>query len=524
MTMYKIIIVEDDRIIRKGLCKTIPWEQHNILVAGDAGDGEMAISLIEKEQPQVVVSDINMPFMNGIEMAKVVREKSPSTRIIFLTGYEDFNFAKEAIKLRAFDYLLKPIDSTHLLQKVKEAVAEWEREQEDVRKIEASIPLLQQNFLQKLAGQGAEQVDIEGELFRLGIQLEGPFFSSMLIHVEAGEESLKEANSQMAKIVSSCMLVTDGIVLHAGEKEIAVFLSLDSKNDNKMEQLAKQLINHKDMNLPTMTITLGRVYSHLFELSNAYLDCRLAMDIRHIMGTGDIYSIDDALSNRQSSIEEVKIIESKLEEQIRLGLPGVIMATLEELNDAIFTSKNLTLIDMKILAIKYSSRLFYEIEKWKKEEMRSFDSSKYYKDIMALASLNEMIAILRQLVQEWAALINKEHQNRYSLVDQAIEYMKKSYHDSGLTLSKVASHVHVSPPYLSNLFKVEKGFNFGDCLLELRMKRAIEILTTEQVKTYEVSERAGYNNPQYFSICFKKYTGYTPAEFRKKHRENVHFF
>lgn len=522
MTMYKIIIVEDDRIIRLGLCKTIPWEEHNFFVAGDAGDGEVAIDLIEKEQPHVVISDINMPFMNGIEMAKLVKAKSTSTRIIFLTGYEDFNFAKEAINLRAFDYLLKPVDSNLLLQKAKEAAADWEKEQADARKIEASIPLLQQSFLQKL--EGKEHVDIEEELYGLGLHLEGPFFSSMLIHLEDGEEPLKEVSTVIAAAIANLMTESNGVVLHARENEIAVFLSLESKNDHKMKQFAAQLINQEEKNLPIMTITLGRTYNHLFELSNSYLDCRLAMEIRHIMGTGNIYSIDDALSNRQTNIEDVKGLESRLEEQIRLGLPGLARETLEELDEAIFKSKNLPLKDMKILAIKYSSMLFYEIEKWKKEDMSSFDSSKYYEDIMGFTTLNEMMAILQQLVQEWAALISKENQSQYSLVDQAIEYMKESYHESGLTLSKVASHVHVSPPYLSNLFKVEKGFNFGDYLLELRMKKAIEILTTEHVKTYEVSERVGYNNPQYFSICFKKYTGYTPAEFRKKHRGNVQFF
>ncbi|WP_462405404.1 response regulator [Gracilibacillus sp. Marseille-QA3620] len=522
--MYKLIIVEDDYIIRRGLCKTMPWEEHDFYVAGDAGDGKMAIALIEKEQPQVVISDINMPFMNGIEMAKLVKEKSPSTRIIFLTGYEDFNFAKEAIKLRAFDYLLKPVDSNHLLQKTKEAAADWDKEQADTRKIEASISLLQKNFLQKLASQGKEHVDIEGELVGLGIHLEGPFFSSMLIHFEEGEESVRELSMKIAANIVSLLNVSDGVVLHAGENEMAVFLSMESKDDKKAEQLAKQLISQKRKKSPIMTITLGRAYNHFFELSNSYLDCRLAMDIRHIMGTGHIYSIDDALSDHQNGKEEVKMYESELEEQIRLGLPGVVSKTLEELEKAIFICKNLTLTEIKILAIKYSSMLFYEIEKWKKEETSRFDSSKYYKDIMGLTSLNEMMTILQHLVLEWAALINKENKNQFTLVDQAIEYMKESYHESGLTLSKVATQVHVSPPYLSNLFKVEKGFNFGDYLLELRMKKAIEVLTTEHVKTYEVSERVGYNNPQYFSICFKKYTGYTPAEFRKKHRENVHFF
>ncbi|WP_077247917.1 response regulator transcription factor [Bacillus sp. FJAT-27986] len=519
MTMYKVIIVEDDRIIRQGLCKTIPWEHHGFCVAGEAGDGEIAMELIEQEQPQVVVSDINMPFMNGIEMAKLVKEKSPTSKIIFLTGYEDFNYAQEAIKLRAFDYLLKPVDSTLLLEKAKEAAFEWEKERADYKKIQASIPLLQQNFLQKLARQEKERVDIEEELFSLGIHLEGPFYSSMLIHCEQEEGLIDKFSAKIATLISESVKPCMGVVLNAGENEVAIFLSLETNQNNRMNLLANNILKLMGSTRLLMTITLGRIYNNLFELSNSFLDCRLAMDIRHIMGHGQIYSIDDAPSDWQISKEKLIGIERKLEEQIILGLPGSITKTLDELNEVIFNCRNLTLKEMKILAIKFSSMLFYEIEKWKQEEMNSFDSSIYYDDIMGLKSLNEMMEILQRLVQEWALLMNKGlKNNRYSLVDQAINYMKESYQESGLTLLKVAKQVHVSPPYLSNLFKVEKGFNFGDFLLELRMNKAIDILTTEYVKTYEVSERVGYNNPQYFSICFKKYTGYTPAEFRKKHR------
>src|SRR5699024_9861539 len=104
--MHKIIIVEDDRIIRKSLMNA-PWDKHGFMLVGEATNGEDAIQLVEIEQPQVVISDIKMPFMNGLEMAKVIKQKSPLTKVIFLTGYEDFNYAQEAVKLQAYDFVLK---------------------------------------------------------------------------------------------------------------------------------------------------------------------------------------------------------------------------------------------------------------------------------------------------------------------------------------------------------------------------------------------------------------------------------
>ena len=123
--MYKIIVVEDDRIIRRGICQTIPWRENRIEVVGEASDGEMALELIAQHQPHLVISDINMPFLNGLDMARQLKEISSQTKFIFLTGYEDFSYAQQAVQLKAFDYLLKPVDSELLLEKVKEALAEW---------------------------------------------------------------------------------------------------------------------------------------------------------------------------------------------------------------------------------------------------------------------------------------------------------------------------------------------------------------------------------------------------------------
>lgn len=127
--MHKILIVDDDRIIRKGLIQTIPWAKNGFHVTGEAGDGEEALAMIRKDPPQVVVSDIRMPFMDGLELAKHTKETYPDIKFIFLTGYEDFSYAKRAIDLQAVDYLLKPVERDILLEKAKQVAADWDKEQ-----------------------------------------------------------------------------------------------------------------------------------------------------------------------------------------------------------------------------------------------------------------------------------------------------------------------------------------------------------------------------------------------------------
>lgn len=517
--MHKVIVVEDDRIIRRGICSAIPWEEHGFAVAGEAGDGEVALDLIKKEQPQVVISDINMPFMNGLEMTKIIKEISPGTRVIFLTGYEDFKYAHEAVKLRAFDYLLKPVDTDVLLKKAKEAAADWENEVLTEKRIIESMPLLQQKFFQKLIREGEERVDVEIGLADLGIHLKGPYFAVMLIkHPAKREEESERLKETTATIASSLFKDIYSVVMHVDADEFAVLLSLEDDSDVRKGQFAQELISKltTEANDP-VTVTLGRTYSNLFEVGKSFLEARLSMDMRHIMGTGRVFSFDEAVSKNDQIKDNLDDLEIELENQIKLGLPEKAKETLGHITNAIVERKAVQLSGLKILALKFSTLLFFEIQKWKREETVRFNSSNIYKDIMDLQSLTDMVEILDRLIEQWSSAVYQKHEkSQLSHVDQAIKYIKENYYDSSLTLQKVADFIFVSTPYLSNLFKLEKGFNFGDYLLELRMNKAMELFREEILKTYEVCEKVGYSNPQYFSICFKKFTGCTPAEYKKR--------
>ncbi len=511
--MYKVIVVEDDRIIRRGICQSIRWEEHGFIIAGQAGDGEVALELIEKVKPQVVISDINMPFMDGLEMGKRIKEMSPETRIIFLTGYEDFKYAHQAIKLKAFDYLLKPVDSELLLTKAQEAAADWEHEYKKEKKLKESLPYLQQKFFQQLTMEGEKLVDVEKELAELGVELEGPFYTAVLVHSPKGLR--EESKIKMIEINSSLFSQGNFMIMNIESHEYAILLSLENDYDNRKWQLSQLLLDSFNEN--SVTITLGRTYSNLFELGKSLLESRLAMEMKHIMGTGKVFSFEDTVSSSSETEDKLKKVELELESQIKLGIPEKVRETLNELHHAIVEKRSVPLSDLKALALKFSTMLFFEVEKWKKEELKSFDSSDVYKEIIKMETLSEMMEILNSLILQWdEEMYRKEEKNSFSHVDQAIKFIKEHYHDSTLTLKKVAEFIHVSTPYLSNLFKLEKGFNFGDYLLEIRMKKAMEELRKADIKTYEVCEMVGYNNPQYFSICFKKFTGYTPAEYKKQ--------
>ncbi|QUW21558.1 response regulator [Sporosarcina sp. Marseille-Q4063] len=509
--MDKVIIVEDDRIIRRSLSRA-PWKEHGFILAGEAADGESALELIEREQPHVVVSDISMPFMNGLDMARVIKETSPHTKVIFLTGYEDFKYAQEAVQLKAFDYLLKPVKIDDLIEKVKKAAAECNQEMTNERRFVESLPLLQQRFLRKLANQdGATIVDIEKELADLDVQLEGPFYNVLLINVN------EEEKAQVTETISEMPSNGSGYLLNGEMNEMVLLLSLDTDDGEREKKLAVDILEQLKAQLEnSVTITIGRTYRNLFEISTSFVESRLAMDMKHIMGTSRVYSIDDTIPCTMQNVNILNELNEEFNTQIRLESPLKVKETLEKLCEAITDNKNIPLSEIKLLALKYSTSLYYQIKKWKKGEEESLSMTVLFDHILQLESLHEMSKTLQGLVDEWSDSMDKEKNlNHNSLVDNAMAYMNENFHDLTLTQQKVADKVFVSAPYLSNLFKLEKGLNFGDYLLELRITKAMELLRDQNAKVYKVAESVGYSNPQYFGVCFKKYTGHTPGEYRK---------
>ncbi|MGE8080013.1 response regulator transcription factor [Peribacillus loiseleuriae] len=521
--MQKVIIVDDDRIIRQWLSTAIPWQEYGFKLAGEASDGETAIELIEKEQPQIVISDINMPFMDGLELAKQVKSKSPDTYIIFMTGYEDFKYAHEALKLKVFDYLLKPVDKDQLLEKIKEAAMEWKANQKREKNLVEVTPYLQRNIFHKLTEPTNIPIDIEQELLSLGIELQGSCFVAILIKIDERSPTginVENLKTSIKAVISQDLKKNQGAVMDAGIEQLLLLLSPHEEIEEiKISRFIHHLFQeiHKKIGIYT-TVTFGRIYQEPFEMGFSILEAHLAMNMRHIMGKGQVYTLDDIVSDDSHYQKDITQLEEELVEQIKRGLPDKANETIQLIFRILVECKDATLQDIRFLAVKYITLLFHEAEKWNWRHTNSEYLTDHYREVMKMETLHEIFDLVQSILQEWKEFMNqKKEKNSFTIVDQAMEYVDAHYHLEGLTLQKVANIIHVSAPYLSNLFKVEKGINFGDYLLGLRMRKAMELFSENKIKTYEVADMVGYNNPQYFSICFKKYTGYTPAEYRKTH-------
>ncbi|WP_167568941.1 response regulator [Brevibacillus migulae] len=533
--MRKIVIVDDDRIIRKGIRHTIPWSENGYEIVGEASDGEQGLQVVEETQPHIVITDIKMPFMDGLEMANAVREKLPETKIILLTGHEDFGYAHEAIKLRAFDYLLKPVDSTVLLEKVNQASKEWEHHQKIKEKLKEGIPFLRQRFLQHLLHSRMDEQNVRTEAEYLGVNLQGPYFSVLLVkaddyfqHAAAERDLVLEKEILKFCIYNICeeIMLTEqrGAVFDGQGDQLVVICSSPADQQTAeamMAELAERIrVNSKTFLQSTVTIAMGNVYEGWSGIAASYQDACSAIEFRHMIGKDQVFAIKDTgLAPANPSSMDVASLEKELVLKIRLGLKREAIHLVDQFAAALLRDNYCTLHEVRLIAIRIVVLLFREAAECAKgwEEQHRHELTSYYTEVHELQTVLEIFERVKALIGEISGHINDQRENQKNeLVEKAMRYMEENYANEELSLQEVATQVHISPTYLSIIFKQEKGVNFSDYLLETRMKKAMEYLRHHNMKAYEVAEKVGYSNPQYFSVCFKKYTGYSPMDFKKQ--------
>jgi two-component system, response regulator YesN len=533
--MHKVLIIDDDRIIRKGLVTTIPWEQHDFQLVGEAADGERGLEIIENCQPHIVISDIKMPFMDGLDMARIAMGRYPAMKFIFLTGYQDFTYAQKAIKVKAVDYLLKPIDKKVLLEKVQKAAGEWDVEQDERQKITQAKPFLRQVLLKKIIECQGKETDLLQEAISLGIELRGQTLLVFLIKIdEYYQESAKKAHDiEKNEYLKFCtcnaceeLLQQEGMggVVELERDELTmIYCSNETKEraEEKSRALAEKIKNTvKKYFRTTLTIALGGAYHGILCVRSSYQEARYAMNCRYLIGKDQVFSIGDVeFLSREDQGVQIEVQDDEFVNKVKLGFVQDALEFLNNLECKMMQQNDASLPYVRLRAVELLISLFRGAAEWAKEweTVQQQSVPIYYSRINRMQTIREIIDLIRQVVCDLGEFVNMQNESqRCGVVESAALYIEEHYASPGLSLQEIGQYVHMNPIYLSVLFKKEKNITFTDFLLQIRMKKAMEMLRCHHMKNYEVAERIGYSSPEYFSVCFKKYTGYSPIEFKNK--------
>lgn len=543
MNEIKVFLVEDEMVIRRGIKNSIDWEKEGYIFCGEASDGELAYPMIIKEKPDILITDIRMPFMDGLELCKLVKKELPNIKILILSGYDEFDYAKEAIRLGVTEYLLKPISSGKLLEALNGVSESIRREKEDKDLVRKYMEEMRENtehekqkfFEQMIAGNLSMADALEtGKKYEMN--LSAGMYNLLLFRFTLGKENRKsgellgEAEYAIEKLTERLEYVFE---FQRGVEGWAFLLMAD--NEEQMSERVKEL--SKDLeeimkNYSTIAYFggIGQPVARLRELEESFREAERALAARFTMELNRIISVEDIrMAQNVDTLDDIEITSfgeiektrTMLEKFLNNGAEDeidefvdVYINELPEENLKSVLMRQYIIMDAYIVMMSFCEKI-EGIE----GEMQA-QSEELKNSMKTIQTLEEIKNYIRMLLKKIIGVRDTISGRRYSdIIEIAKDQIRKTYMSDEISLNTIAAEVGMSPSYFSSIFSKEMAKTFVEYLTEIRMDRAKELLMCSSMKTSEIGYEVGYKDPHYFSYIFKKTQNCTPKEFRARGKE-----
>lgn len=531
--MYKMIVVDDEDWVRRGIKECVDWERYNIEIIGEAEDGTDALQLIKKYKPEIMITDVYMPQMNGLVLTKKAQNVVPNMKVIILSGYDDFKYAQSAIKNKAFDYILKPIEVEKIVVIIKEACDQLKKEarrlkerKELKKQLEESLPLVKERYLNYILNNRGYLTDIQDEYGYLNLSISSKNIVVTVLEIEYRKLIKNQENRQLKMILVKNMINESfaewqgELVEHYPDR---IVLILNYKNQKKFKNRIYKLIKEINKKLKTynifITAGIGGFYNLSEKIFKSYREALEIIQYKIIMDNENVFFMDDITATRGNIFSFYPYqIEKKIVTLINIGeISNAIDRWNEFVNYFLFRD-DITPIQIKRACLQLYYKLKKKTIEWNFINQYPTDLEQNIENnIINETSLETLKKIIKNYIISLGEKIKKEIENNNKLIiKKAIKYMNENY-DKNISLKNIADNVHLTHNYFSNLFKREIGETVMSYLMDIRMEEAKKLLRNTDLKIYEISEKVGYEDPNYFGRVFKKYNGLTPIKYRVKY-------
>lgn len=529
--MYTLLIADDEPLIRNGVKKIIDWESLGFSRIFLAEDGQEALDIIKNNHVDLVLTDIVMPFMDGLELSEILAKDYPQIHVVILTGHEDFEYAQKSVNLGVKNYILKPIGAESLYKKMKQICERLHIENKQRQYVSSiknqlcqSMPALRDQTLNKIVCSQDRNLNLYLERAK-SLQLdlgEGPYEVGIMdIDLEDIPASDYDLYLFAAKNIARECLGEKHYVFEDGKDRIIILFKCQELDDESHEiiydvlcVIQKSIYN--TIQLKT-TCTIGTTAGTVKELNHAYRNAKKALECKYSLGSNNVYDIGD-LNYLEQSFYYPQQEMSYLKKSIKIGNSAEIRNAVHEIFYIEGKKRSLSGKNVKMIYIEVVTSLLKELSALKEVSETIWNRGfELYQEFDEFGSLKEMEERLSSFACNIRDEMNSAQTNSgMQVIDKVKEYVMNNYKDPELSLTKVAEFASVSTGYLSGLFKKESGTNFIKYLTDVRMEKSMQLLRTTDMKTYEIAYETGFSNPHYFSVSFKKYTGISPSEFRTK--------
>ncbi|TFE26979.1 response regulator [Cohnella luojiensis] len=525
--MYRVLLADDEILDLEGMRTFIPWNELGLEVVDAVNNGFAAYDVIKNEQIDILVTDVRMPNMSGLELATKAIEKQGELRIIFVSGYQDFNYLKQAIKLNAYGYVLKPMDDKELidsLTKVRQDLDLKKRRRETEEVYKQMVPIVKNEYLLQLL------LEIPGERSTSGLldreyhldRLSWPIRVAVL-EIDDNSWKLNPNADRERKILLdrfygllSLLFSEYGIehVCKISKQRTALLLG-----DNAGLEAIGRLPERIKKEFPfTVTIGLGLTCADLHELNVSYGQAVKALDDKIFHGKGKLIIYDEDRAG-STDIQDARNLDVQLDAMMTAMSHYELVRIHDELSGLFqITSRMESKVTVHNFAMYIVMKLNEYLRTMNEDLFKLFGMELKNLDILLqFETIDDIHSWLRRRVFEISEMLHlKKHSKNGKLVQNIMESVRDRLHEN-ITLRDVALRFSFSPNYLGHLFRGETGQNFSDYIIALRMERAQELLRNSKLKIYEVANQVGYRYLPYFSRQFKETTGMAPLEYRRKH-------
>ena len=553
--MVKLFLCEDEIVMRDGIKNHIDWEKEGIEFVGEASDGELAYPMILENKPDILITDIKMPFMDGLELSELVKKELPDTRIIILSGYDEFAYAQKAVSLGITEYLLKPISPAKLRDSIRSVAdrieeeralgaseAEWAREEQAERR------LIEKNRLfDTLIMNDMSTSEVLDKAKSLDLVLTARAYQMTLISLTvtgASADSFSESMNRLKKELTELYADKEEyIVFDRGINGIAVLTMADSaeESDAYTREMADNiegiLRRYGDLD---HFIGVGIPVNRLSEIGHTYYEAARALAKRFFADDKTervVYALtgqktegpgpdkEDRRDSRKASFNIEPVLDSEsphkaIESFLRTGTQDEA----EPILDSIFSTIGEQNINSLVFLNYLTMDIYLAMARFIKEI--GADSTDIENEcgninelITASRSAVETKDYLKKYLKNVIGLRDSTSAKKYSkLLGNAVRYIDENYSNEDISLNKVAANVNISPNHFSSIFSQEMGKTFIEYLIGKRMERARELLMTTDMRSSEIAYAVGYKDPHYFSYTFKKTQGMTTREFRARRK------
>jgi len=532
--LYKLIIVDDEEMIRQGVVNGILWRDLGFEVIGQAENGMEALDLIEQTVPDVVVTDIRMPEMDGVELMQYLAEKIPSIKVVVLSGYDDFEYLKSSIRNNVFDYLLKPTNVDEFVRMFKKLKTVIDHERQKRRDYEAlkkslqeNLPYLEQIFLNQLITgfyHDINEIKEKKNFYKLET-LEGKLAVVVLEvdNIQNISKQVSEEQKQMVELfiiqqANNMLNKNQGKFFRGHDNRIMGICSLKTGMKSlliTLKEIQQKVFAEQKLN---MSVGVSNAFENLLELNRYSNQAKRAIRQKLCLGSRSIILFSDLENVSETEIPVINFNEETIVDFIFAGeerqLSAYINSTLDCLRNKMF--KSFEAIDSSILKLLFGLDNYFQLYGISVKKILQENGLGFQK-IYQIDTLEQKIAWLDSILKDISQAISAGRNDKVTkLIGEVKRYLEKNYANNSTCLESVADLFKKSPPYMSKLFKNEVGENFSDYLTKLRMEKAKELLKNVTIKVYEVSSMVGYADTSHFSRKFKSYTGLSPVQYKNE--------